>query len=133
MAGVRITLWRDDGDGALDEQLDTVEAIEVTDSQGSYGFGHPLPPGTFFVDVDESTLPARALLPPTTPEPEGPLALASLEGSVANFGYQFTDPPTGLSVTGADIRRMIAAASVLILAGLLILVRRQLPKASTNG
>ncbi len=89
--GVTVRLYRDtDVDGVLNPAVDELLATQLTAGDGNYDF-MGLGAGRYFVDVDESTLPAGlALTTGNEPYtgPGGPYSLAESENhDEADFGY----------------------------------------------
>jgi len=83
---VTLRLYQDDGDNVFEPGTDdTLVDTQTTDSNGLYDFTH-LPAGTYWVDVDESTLPSGYTL--TTANEPHRVDLASGEDyNDADFGY----------------------------------------------
>ncbi len=107
LTGVTVNLWPDlDGDGVFEPGGDdgvAPTATTVTDANGKYLFGD-LVVGSYFVDVDETTLPvttAGDLVETTYPAGVNPSAvIAASEGEFfedADFGYV---PNAGTGVLG---------------------------------
>ncbi len=58
--GVKVVLWRDNGDGSFNSATDTMVAMQNTSGGGSYNF-QDLLPGNYFVQIDESNFGAGVL------------------------------------------------------------------------
>ncbi|WP_420208561.1 SdrD B-like domain-containing protein [Candidatus Electronema sp. JC] len=57
LSGVTVNIYRDDGVSGFSSTGDTLVATVVTDGNGNYSFAG-LPPGNYWVDVDETSLPS---------------------------------------------------------------------------
>ncbi len=106
VAGVTVTLR--DGSG-------TVVATATTDGDGNYGFGD-LPPGTYTVEVDTSTLPTGVTI---VADPDGAndgrnTVTLSAGQRIDTVDFGVATSQAGLPVTGGQ------AAGLLLLAGLLL-------------
>ena len=101
LAAVTVTLSGPGADGELGTPDDVTVGQRVTDAAGAYRFDG-LPPGPYRLDVEQSTLPAGAIL--TTGNLPLDLALADGEVvSTADFGYvRPPPPPTALQLSLAD-------------------------------
>lgn len=77
IAGVDVNLYKDDGDGTFEPGTeDLLVGTETTNGAGGYLFGN-LGPGSYWVDVVDSTIPAGYVN--TTSDPVGPIVLTSGE------------------------------------------------------
>ncbi len=95
LAGIRIDLYLDNGDGVFDTTLDTHITERLTDASGYYDFQN-LKGGNYFLDVSDSdvqtVLPGGELTSGTDPRF---LSLASHEQALdVNFGYAPPAPGT---------------------------------------
>ncbi len=85
--GVVANLYLDDGDGVFEPGGDDGAPIatDITDGAGGYLFDN-LGPGTYWVDIDNSTVPFG--FSNTTPDPVGPVILSSNQDyTSADVGY----------------------------------------------
>jgi hypothetical protein len=88
VVGTTVLLWSDNGNGTFSSSTDTLVAATVTNVNGNYLFTG-LPAGSYFIQVDETTLPYSALVR-TTADPTATLiTLASNSASylTADAGY----------------------------------------------
>jgi hypothetical protein len=90
LAGVKLDLYLDNGNGSLDAS-DTLVATQLTKADGSYKF-IGLGSGTYFVDVVDSTVPTGLSLK-SGPDPYKVLLSANQNFTAADFVYQ--QQPTG--------------------------------------
>ncbi len=87
LGNVTVRLFDPGGDGAPGGGDDTLIATTVTDTNGAYLFDH-LPAGSYYVDVDQSTLPSGLATSPGTSDPSAVVTLAAEEIFLdADFGY----------------------------------------------
>ena len=87
ISGMVANLYLDDGDGIFEPGGDDGAPIatDTTDGTGGYLFEN-LGPGTYWVDIDDSTVPSGYAN--TTPDPVGPVTLSSNEDyTLADVGY----------------------------------------------
>lgn len=105
--GVTVYLYLDDGDGIFDPLLDQLVATQVTSDDGGYLFDM-LHAGDYWVDVDETTVPAGLSLTTGT----DPLPVTVNYGDAfldADFGYQGAD----LAIRKTDRPDPVATGTVL--------------------
>ena len=95
LRGVTVELWEDaDGDGVRSAG-DTLVTTTTTGVDGSYLFAD-LPPGTYFADPTEGTLPTGFAATTGTGPSSPAIALSPGEAYLdANFGYA---PTTGIAI-----------------------------------
>ncbi len=87
LSGVVVELWEDSNGDGLRGAGDTLLETTTTDLAGSYLFSG-LAPGNYFVDPDESTLPAGFGATPGTGPASPMVALAAgTDDDTADFGY----------------------------------------------
>ncbi len=89
LAGVGLRLYADDGDAVFEPGGDdTLVATTATAADGTYRFDN-LPPGSYWVDVDESTLTGFTLIPGSQsgPEPHRVVLGPNQAYDEADFGY----------------------------------------------
>ncbi len=85
--GVGLNLYRDDGDNVFEPGTDdTLAATTTTVGGGRYDFTG-LAPGSYWVDVVETTLPAGAVLT-TANEPELVVISSGEDHNSSDFGYE---------------------------------------------
>ena len=83
--GVRVQLFRDNGDGSFNAATDIPAGTKVTSGDGNYLFSG-LGPGVYFVNVESSTVPAGYFLT-TNNVPLKVTLAASQNYLTADFGY----------------------------------------------
>jgi len=95
IASVTITLYLDDGDETFEPGEDGLHTSTSTDNDGRYVFTD-LPPGTYWIQVDESSAPLVGRIRATRPNPL--LQTVDWDQSIlfANFNY-FTPPTLSIS------------------------------------
>lgn len=96
--GVTANLYKDDGDGIFEPLTDDLFiGTDTTGVGGTYLFGN-LIPGDYWVDVEDSTVPAGYFT--TTPDPYLVLGLESAEDfNLADFGYVPPQPEVVINKT----------------------------------
>jgi hypothetical protein len=89
LADVTLRLYRDDGDAIFEPGTgDTLVGTDTTATDGAYRFDN-LPPGNYWVDVDESTIVSLTLMPgpQSGPEPRFVVLGPNQAFLDADFGY----------------------------------------------
>ena len=92
--GVRVGLWRDDGDGLFDRTLDTLVQLVVSDATGTSSFA-TVPAGGYFAYVAPGDEPTGYFPTASTDNPIGLLTLVSGSDTSVDIGFV----PEG-SITG---------------------------------
>jgi hypothetical protein len=88
VVGTTVLLWSDNGNGTFSSSTDTLVAATVTNVNGNYRFTG-LPAGSYFIQVDETTLPYSALVR-TSADPTATLITLATNSSsylTADSGY----------------------------------------------
>ncbi|MEM8930060.1 MAG: SdrD B-like domain-containing protein, partial [Acidobacteriota bacterium] len=96
LANVTVNLFDPGGDGMVGGGDDTLLATLVTDGNGNYLFDR-LDAGSYYVDVDGTTLPAGLTTSPGTTDPSAVVTVAAEETRTdVDFGYTNADPATAI-------------------------------------
>ncbi len=86
IANVQLRLYQDNGDGVFNASTDTLVATTTTNANGRYLFQN-LPPGDYFVDVVNGTVPS-GYVSTTFNDPTSLITLAEGQSYLdADFGY----------------------------------------------
>ena len=96
LANVVVQLIDPGSDGMPGGGDDTVVASALTDADGGYLFDH-LSAGSYFVAVDDATLPVGLATSPGTTDPSAVVTLAGEQEILTlDFGYTNADPNSGI-------------------------------------
>ena len=100
--GVDVVLYLDDGDGTFEPGTDDLAVdTETTASGGAYDFTD-VAPGSYWVDVDATTLPAGALLT-TANDPDLVAVTSGVDLDDSDFGYDIVAGAT--EIVYEDVNR----------------------------
>ena len=128
LAGVRLTLYRDDGNGAFDPSADTSVATTISDGDGAFAFDG-VGAGGHFVLADLGDGLIGTLTTIRSANPVGPVSAGATD-------VVFIADPIDLTLpeTGNESRGLLGLGLVLVVAGgllhLLAVGRRRTPDAS---
>ncbi len=98
--GVDVVLYLDDGDGLFEPGTDDIAVATETTSSGDYDFAG-VAPGSYWVDVDDPTLPAGAVLT-TANEPDLVVVTSGTDHNASDFGYDIVASVTEVVFVDAD-------------------------------
>ena len=92
LPNVTVRLYHAGPNGVVGGGDDVLVATQLTDANGNYLFDG-IGVGTYFVDVDQTTLPANLATAPGTTDPSALVAITQAEQILsADFGYVSADP-----------------------------------------
>lgn len=96
LSNVTVNIFSTGGDGVIGGGDDVLIGTQSTDPNGNYLFER-LFPGSYYVDVDGTTLPAGLTTSPGTTDPSSITPIAAEEVILTvDFGYTNSDPNTGI-------------------------------------
>lgn len=122
VAGVAVTLFRDDGNGAFDAGLDEQVAVTTSNADGAFVFDD-LPPGQYFAQVGASAFLTLAGAQIIGDNPLGPI-----EPGTGDLVFAFDPLSIELPQTGSlSVRSGLGLGSLMLAAGigLLLSARRR--------